>query len=147
MTSPRTTAALTTAAHPLRLRLLLHAYAHGSVRPVDATEYATFPPGSGTASYHVGRLVAAGLLERRSHGRYVLTQAGRLIAWLDNALARPVAPTSVPAPLDLALVSDTDAAPLDALFSPGSELLIDLVRQLNDGEATRSSIRVTRRST
>ena len=84
----RTRLALLRAADLGRLQLLLHASANGHVAPRDAVRTTPLSKRSGTNQYHITELVRAGLLERESHGRYVLTQAGTMIVRLYTTLAR-----------------------------------------------------------
>lgn len=114
------------------------------MRPHDAWQYAPLTPGSGTGSYHIKRLVEAGLLVRLRRGSYGLTTAGRLIVWLDAAVSHQ----ATQGRLDAFEVAVSSAAPaFNAAFPEGSELVIALSQQLQGRTPVRSALRVTRADT
>jgi hypothetical protein len=115
---------LRAAYEPTRLHLLLHAHRHGSVHFEDAKAIgkSRLAAGSRTPSYHLGRLVTAGLLERQRRGEYALSPlARRLIRALENSGDARVAPSEPPR--GVTLIASGDQSLLDSLLPPKKELI------------------------
>lgn len=142
--------ALLAASDPTRLKMLQHAADRGVLRTSDARRIQAGSPRSGTASYHLSELTAAGLLVRAERGSYVPSNAGSMIPRLGEALAsrngaeprQEIDVGDESAEMTI-LISSTHEMLRELLPSSG-ELAAEVRRTMADGAVHKSRFRLSR---